>query len=58
MKMQAANESNLKNMKEAFGRLLNLALLKCTFLPWAWDIADFEAALLHYIGRFFGENIF
>ena len=39
MKMQAANENNLKNMKEAFGGLLNLASLKCTFLPWAWDIS-------------------
>ena len=49
-------------MEEAFGGL-NLASLKCAFLPQVWDIRQsklkvvFQATLLHYISRFFGENI-
>ena len=50
-------------MKEVMGGDLNLASLNCAFLPRACKyelqvIFYFEAALLHYIGRFFEESIF
>ena len=52
-------------MKEVWGGGggLNLASLNCAFLPRACKyelrvIFYFEAALLHYIGRFFEESIF
>ena len=51
-------------MKEVLGGGgLNLASLNCAFLPQACKyelqvIFYFEAALLHYIGRFFAESIF
>ena len=62
--MQAANKTN-KNDRGigGGGGGLNLASLNCAFLPWACKyelqvIFYFEAALLHYIGRFFEESIF
>ena len=62
--MQAANKTN-KN-ERGIGRGgggLNLASLNCAFLPRGCKyelqvIFYFEAALLHYIGRFFEESIF
>ena len=62
--MQAANKTN-KNKRGigGGGGGLNLASLNCAFLPRACKyelqvIFNFEAALLHYIGRFFEESIF
>ena len=60
--MQAANKTN-KNERGIGGGGLNLASLNCAFLPRACKyelqvIFYFEAALLHYIGRFFEESIF
>ena len=65
--MQAANKTN-KNERGIGGEGgggwgLNLASLNCAFLPRACKyelqvIFYLEAALLHYIGRFFEESIF
>ena len=63
--MQAANKTN-KNERGIIGGGgggLNLASLNCAFLPRACKyelqvIFYIEAALLHYIGRFFEESIF
>ena len=63
--MQAANRTN-KNERGIGGGGsggLNFASLNCAFLQRACEyelqvIFYFEAALLHYIGRFFEESIF
>ena len=64
--MQTANKTN-KNERGigggGGGGGLNLASLNCAFLPRACKyelqvIFYFEAALLHYIGRYFEESIF
>ena len=53
----------MKEILGGGGGGLNLASLNCAFLPRACKyelqvIFYFEAALLHYIGRFFEESIF
>ena len=62
--MQAANKPN-KNARKRHVGGLNLASLNCAFLPRAWGISiNYRlflfpgSILLHYIGHFFGENIF
>ena len=61
--MKAANKTN-KNERVLGGRgRLNLASLNCAFLAGLVSMNYrlffcFEAALLHYIGRFFEESIF
>ena len=61
--MQAANKTNKneRGIGGGGGGGLNLASLNCAFLPRACKyelrvIFYFEAALLHYIGRFFEES--
>ena len=67
LEMQAANKTNKNERGNSGGGGggggLNLASLNCAFLPRACKyelqvIFYFEAALLHYIGRFFEESIF
>ena len=61
--MQAANITNKNERGIGPGGVgLDLASLNCAFLPRACKyelqvIFYFQAALLHYIGRFFEESI-